>query len=103
DHFLDRLQISYNVMAANSRCAVARLQNSAQHPDHCCLAGTVGPEEAKDRSFSNVKRNVINRRECAKAFGQSFALDHRLRHKEKWIQENREVDRLVPKPMVRAR
>src|SRR5262249_29050115 len=50
DHLLDWFQVSGDVMAADSRRAVARLQNSAQHPDHGCFPRTIRAEKAEDRS-----------------------------------------------------
>ena len=43
---------------------------------------------------------MVNRSESAEALRQPFHFDHRLRHKDD--QENRKVERLVPKPMARA-
>ena len=44
---------------------------------------------------------MIDSRESAEALRQSFHFDHWLRHKID--EENAKVDRLVPKPMARAR
>src|SRR4030095_14997770 len=67
-------------MAADSRRAVGRLQNSAQHPDHGCFPRTVWAEKTEDRSFSDRKRNMVNRRESAEALRQPFHFDHWISH-----------------------
>ena len=68
-------------MATDFGGSIARLKDSAQHPDGSGLARAIWPEEAEDRSFFDGKRNVINRRECAEALRQPLAFDHWLRHK----------------------
>ena len=70
DHFLDRFDIPHNVVATDSRRALGRLQNSAQHPDHGCFARTIRAEKPEDRSLPDGKRNVIDSRESAEAFRQ---------------------------------
>src|SRR5262249_1420981 len=82
DHLLDRLQISPHVVPADPGCAIARLQNSAQHPDHGCFAGTVRTKKPEDRSLPDRKRNMINSRESAESLRQPFHFDHWLSHKE---------------------
>src|SRR5690242_4644515 len=69
-----------NVMSVDSGSAFGRLQDSAEHPDHSGFPRAIRPEKAKDRSFTDAKRNVIDCREAAEPFGQPFALDHRFRH-----------------------
>src|SRR5690242_13960992 len=69
-----------NVMSVDSGSALGRLQDSAEHPDHSGFPRAIRPEKAKDRSFTDAKRNVIDCREAAEPFGQPFALDHRFRH-----------------------
>src|SRR6266516_3282424 len=73
DHFLDRLNLSHNVVAADSRRSLGRLENSAQHSDDGGFAGTVWAKKAKDRPFPDRKRNVVDGRKCTEAFRQTFA------------------------------
>ena len=53
-----------------------------------------GPRNPKIEPFATENADVIDGREVAEPFGQSFALDHRLRHGIN--QENAKVERLVP-------
>ncbi len=78
DHFFDRFGLAHNIMAADARGSVARLKNSAQHPDDSRFAGTVRPEKSEDRAFSDGKRNVIDRGQRAEAFRQPFTFNHRI-------------------------
>src|SRR4029077_14404972 len=78
DQFLNRLQIPHDVVAAYSRCALSRLQNSAKHSDHGCFSRTARAEKTEDRSLPDRKRNMIDSGESAETLRQSFHLDHRL-------------------------
>ena len=78
DHVFDRFGLAHNIMPADARGSVARLKNSAKHPDHGRFAGAIRPEKSEDRTFRDGKGNVIDRGECAKAFRQPFAFNHRI-------------------------
>src|SRR5438309_1909903 len=68
DHVLNRFCVLHYVMSADSRRALTRLEDSAQHPDHSRFAGTIWPEKAEDRPFSDGERNMIDGRERAETF-----------------------------------
>src|SRR5437868_14643218 len=78
-------------MTADSRRALRRLQDSAQHPDHSCFSRTIRAEKTENRSLPDGKRNMIDSRKGAEALRQSFHFDHRLSHKERiWKPGNQE-------------
>ena len=78
DEALDLLQLPRDIQAADPRLPAARLEQSAQEPNHCGLARAIRAEKAKDGALLDLEADVINGREVAKPFGQPFALDHRL-------------------------
>src|SRR5262249_4897464 len=81
DHFLDWFQVPHDVVAADPSGAFRRFQNSAQHPDHCRFPRPIWAEKTEDRSFSDGKRNVVNRGESAEPLRQPFHFDHWLAHR----------------------
>ena len=83
DHVLDRFRIPHHVVPADSRRALTRLEDSAQHPDHSRFAGAIRSKETEDGPFSDGKRNVIDGHECAETLCQAFALNHRI-HCRSW-------------------
>src|SRR5438876_6523047 len=86
-------------MATDFGGPIARLKDSAQHPDGSGLPRAIWPEEAEDRSFFDGKRNVINRRECAETLCQPFALNHRFRHRKRNL-ENTKPGKQTKDPFV---
>src|SRR5207237_8273801 len=84
---LGRFRSRHHAFPVGPRLPLPRLEASAQHPDHSRFAGTIWPEKAEDRPFSDGKRNVIDSRERAETLRQTFALDHRLRHRKKRIRK----------------
>ena len=69
-------------MPRDARTAAARREDAAKHPDDGGFAGTVRPEEPKDRALAHRKAHAIHRCEVAEAFRQVLDFDHGIQNLE---------------------
>ena len=65
DERFDAVGFARHVVPGNGRATVARLQQTAEHPNHSRFTGTVRAEKTEDGTFRHRERNVINGRELA--------------------------------------